>query len=174
MGARRPPARGGGPQADRRAGGGARPSRPRGRARGRVGRPGDRRPRTASRRRDQPGERLPRWERAVRRGRGGLRRGGRQRRGAARERSVDRGDARARPARRVSASVSFVVWEYLGTDHNPADLWTGIAYAPGCVATTANLFGMQAANARVRFPPGIAVRLVSTIAARECRWITST
>ncbi len=61
----------------------------------------------------------------------------------------------------------FVVWEYLGRDHNPADFWTGIEFVPGCVglgpqdgfATTANLFGMQTWHARVRFPPGIAVRL---------------
>ena len=28
----------------------------------------------------------------------------------------------------------FVVWEYLGADHDPAHFWSGIAYAPGCVA----------------------------------------
>jgi hypothetical protein len=61
----------------------------------------------------------------------------------------------------------FVVWEYLGKDSDPADFWNGIAYSAGCIglgpqdgfSTTANLFGMQSANARVEFPPGIAVRL---------------
>ena len=61
----------------------------------------------------------------------------------------------------------FVLWEYLGKDDNPADFWSGIKYAAGCIGlgpqdsfgATANLFGMQASHARVEFPPGIAVRL---------------
>lgn len=61
----------------------------------------------------------------------------------------------------------FVVWEYLGKDRDPAHFWTGLKDAPGCVglgprdgfATNANLFGMQSAHAKVRFPPGVAVRL---------------
>ena len=60
----------------------------------------------------------------------------------------------------------FVLWEYLGHDHNPADFWTGIRYAPGCVglgpqggfSTTANLFGMVSGEKHVHFPPGVAVR----------------
>jgi len=59
----------------------------------------------------------------------------------------------------------FVVWEYLGASHG--GFWTGIAYAPGCVGlgpqdgflNTANLFGMLSGFVKVRFPPGIAVRL---------------
>src|SRR6266704_3322565 len=61
----------------------------------------------------------------------------------------------------------FVLWEYLGKDDDPADFWSGIKYAAGCVGlgpqdsfgATANLFGMQSSHARVEFPPGIAVRL---------------
>ncbi len=61
----------------------------------------------------------------------------------------------------------FVVWEYLGRDHTPADFWSGIAYSPGCIGlgpqdgfvSTANLFGMLSGHIRVQFPPGIAVRL---------------
>ena len=61
----------------------------------------------------------------------------------------------------------FVVWEYLGTDHDPKDFWSGIAFAPGCVGlgprdavvANANLFGMLSGHVRVRFPPGVAVRL---------------
>ena len=61
----------------------------------------------------------------------------------------------------------FAVWDYLGKDQNPADFWTGIEYSPACVGlgpqdgwlTTANLFGSQTGHVRVRFPPGVAVRL---------------
>jgi hypothetical protein len=61
----------------------------------------------------------------------------------------------------------FVVWDYLGSDQNPADFWSGIAYATGCIglgpqdgaATTANLFGMLSGYSRFSFPPGVAVRL---------------
>ena len=61
----------------------------------------------------------------------------------------------------------FVLWEYLGKDHDPADFWSGIAYSPGCVGlgprdsfvSNANLFGMLLGAVHVRFPPGVAVRL---------------
>jgi hypothetical protein len=61
----------------------------------------------------------------------------------------------------------FVLWEYLGQHHDPADFWSGLRDAAGCVGlgpqdgffTTANLFGMLSARVRVRFPPGVAVRL---------------
>jgi hypothetical protein len=61
----------------------------------------------------------------------------------------------------------FVLWEYLGKDTDPKDFWKGAVDAPGCIgigpqdgfATTANLFGMLSADARVPFPPGVAVRL---------------
>ena len=76
-------------------------------------------------------------------------------------------DVAAFELRATPGTHHFVVWDYLGGDRNPADFWTGIKYTPGCVglgpqdsfATTANLFGMQTARARVEFPPGIAVRL---------------
>jgi hypothetical protein len=61
----------------------------------------------------------------------------------------------------------FVLWEYLGKDRNPADFPHQLVDAPGCVGVgprdnflaNANLFGMQTARARLRFPPGVAVRL---------------
>jgi hypothetical protein len=61
----------------------------------------------------------------------------------------------------------FVVWEYLGKDRDPAHFWSGIRYAPGCIGlgpadgfiSTGNLFGMLSGHVRVRFPPGVAVRL---------------
>jgi Copper type II ascorbate-dependent monooxygenase, C-terminal domain len=62
----------------------------------------------------------------------------------------------------------FVLWEYLGKDQSSTDFWTGIQYAPGCVGlgpqdafvSNANLFGMvSSATKRIRFPPGVAVRL---------------
>jgi len=61
----------------------------------------------------------------------------------------------------------FVAWEYLGKDRDPSDFWSGIRYSPGCVglgprdgfANTGNLFGMLTGHVRLRFPPGIAVRL---------------
>jgi copper type II ascorbate-dependent monooxygenase-like protein len=76
-------------------------------------------------------------------------------------------DVQAFELRATPGTHHFVVWDYLGRDRNPTDFWTGIRYSPGCVglgpqdsfATTANLFGMQTARARVEFPPGIAVRL---------------
>lgn len=64
-------------------------------------------------------------------------------------------------------SHHFSVWEYHGASHDPADFWTGFKAAPGCVglgpadsfASVVNLFGMQTASSRTRFPRGIAVRL---------------
>ena len=60
----------------------------------------------------------------------------------------------------------FVVWQYLGNDRNPADFWRGIKYVPGCTGlgpqngfANADLFGMLPSQARVQFPPGVAVRL---------------
>jgi hypothetical protein len=61
----------------------------------------------------------------------------------------------------------FVVWEYLGGDHNPADFWNGIGYATACSGlgprdgflNTADLFGMLTSNVRFQFPRGVAVRL---------------
>jgi hypothetical protein len=62
----------------------------------------------------------------------------------------------------------FVLWEYLGQDQSSTDFWTGIQYAPGCTGlgprdsfvSNANLFGMVSASTkRIRFPPGVAVRL---------------
>ena len=60
----------------------------------------------------------------------------------------------------------FVLWEYLGKDHSPADFWTGIQYATACTGlgprdsfvSNANLFGMVTTK-QIRFPPGVAVRL---------------
>jgi hypothetical protein len=76
-------------------------------------------------------------------------------------------DVQAFELHATAGTHHFVVWEYLGKDQNPSDFWDGIAYSAGCVglgpqdgfSTTANLFGMQAATARVEFPPGVAVRL---------------
>ena len=64
-------------------------------------------------------------------------------------------------------SHHFVLWEYLGDNTDPADFPSELVDAPGCVgvgprdsfAANANLFGMQVAKARLRFPPGVAVRL---------------
>jgi hypothetical protein len=61
----------------------------------------------------------------------------------------------------------FVVWEYLGSDHDPADFWSGIKYSPGCVglgpqdgfANTADVFGLLTGHVRFQFPRGVAVRL---------------
>ena len=62
----------------------------------------------------------------------------------------------------------FVVWNYLGQDQNPADFWTGIAYATACTGlgpqdgsldTTGNLSGMLSGRSRFQFPAGVAVRL---------------
>jgi hypothetical protein len=59
----------------------------------------------------------------------------------------------------------FVVWEYLGKEHNPADFWKGIQYAAGCVGlgpsffSNANLFGMMTVARRFQLPPGVAIRL---------------
>ncbi len=62
----------------------------------------------------------------------------------------------------------FVLWEYLGKHQSSSDFWTGIQYAPGYIGlgprdalvSNANLFGMvSAATKRIRFPPGVAVRL---------------
>jgi hypothetical protein len=60
----------------------------------------------------------------------------------------------------------FVVWQYLGTDRNPADFWSGIAFVPGCTglgpqdgATNSDMFGMLPAHEKFHFPPGVAVRL---------------
>ncbi len=69
--------------------------------------------------------------------------------------------------RSTRGSHHFVLWEYLGNDRSPTDFWSGPRDAPGCVGlgpqdgftTTANLFGMQVSPARVKFPPGVAVRL---------------
>jgi len=76
-------------------------------------------------------------------------------------------DVQSFELRATPGTHHFVVWDYLGGDRNPSDFWTGIRYSPGCIglgpqgsfASTANLFGMQAARSRVEFPPGIAVRL---------------
>lgn len=67
----------------------------------------------------------------------------------------------------TAGSHHFVVWAYLGSHTDPGDFPSTIGDAPGCVgfgppdsfATQANLFGMQTSRARVRFPPGVAVRL---------------
>src|SRR2546428_300888 len=61
----------------------------------------------------------------------------------------------------------FALWEYLGKYHDPADFPRGLVDAPGCVGVgprdnflaNANLFGMQTSRARLRFPPGVAVRI---------------
>ena len=61
----------------------------------------------------------------------------------------------------------FVVWDYLGQDQNPADFWTGIAYATACTGlgpqdgslNTGNLFGMLSGRSLFQFPAGVAVRL---------------
>ena len=67
----------------------------------------------------------------------------------------------------TKGSHHFVLWEYLGKDRNPADFPHELVDAPGCVGvgpsdgflSNANLFGMQSSRARIRFPPGVAVRI---------------
>ena len=64
-------------------------------------------------------------------------------------------------------SHHFVVWEYLGQDHDPSAFPTGLVDSPGCVGigprdnfvANADLFGMQVSRGRTTFPPGVAVRL---------------
>jgi hypothetical protein len=67
----------------------------------------------------------------------------------------------------TAGSHHFVVWEYLGSDRDPSHFPTQLVDSPGCVGVgprdsffaNANLFGMQTAHSRQRFPRGVAVPL---------------
>ena len=69
--------------------------------------------------------------------------------------------------RMPAGSHHFVLWEYLGNDTNPDHFPQGIVNSVGCIgvgppgafSVNGDLFGMQTARARLRFPRGIAVRL---------------
>jgi len=75
-------------------------------------------------------------------------------------------DAQSFELRMSEGSHHFVVWAYLGPDHDPTHFPDKMVDSPGCIGVgppdafnRANLFGMQTSRGRVRFPKGIAVRL---------------
>jgi hypothetical protein len=76
-------------------------------------------------------------------------------------------DVQAFELNMTPGSHHFVLWEYLGVNHDPSAFPKELVDSPGCIGVgprdsfvaNANLFGMQTARGRVRFPSDVAVRL---------------